>query len=72
MVFIPEVVMVMKVVGDKLGYTLAGIEAYLMHKACRVDIDIEGMEVSGFEVERYFHKEFLSILGSIVNFEVVV
>lgn len=49
-----EVVMVMNVVRVKVGYTLVVIEAYSMHKACRVDIDTEGKKLLRFGVEKYF------------------
>ena len=57
----------------KVGYTLAGIDAYSMHKECRVDIviDTKGTKVLRLGDERYSHKDSLSTLFSKVKSEVV-
>lgn len=61
----------MQIIEDKMGYTLAGIKVYSMHKAYSVDIlvDNEGTKVPGLGAKRYFHKDSPSTLGSKVNSE---
>lgn len=69
MAILTEVVLVMHVFGDKVGYRLAGIEVYSMHKAYRVDVlvDTEGRKVVGLGAEIHFRKDSLSTVGSKVN-----